>query len=89
MKDWENATVYVDSFILFYDSIQMMNYRAELDELMDNHLIELHKRELSVRNQRIVAGLAVLFLLFMFVLVIVYLWRDARRKRSIWLCSSA
>lgn len=39
----------------------MMNYRAELDELMDNHLIELHKRELSVRNQRIVAGLAVLF----------------------------
>lgn len=37
MKDWENATVYVDSFILFYDSIQMMNYRAELDELMDNH----------------------------------------------------
>ena len=61
MKDWENATVYVDSFILFYDSIQMMNYRAELDELMDNHLIELHKRELSVRNQRIVAGLAVLF----------------------------
>ena len=82
MKDWENATVYVDSFILFYDSIQMMNYRAELDELMDNHLIELHKRELSVRNQRIVAGLAVLFLLFMFVLVIVYLWRDARRKKE-------
>ena len=49
---------------------------------MDNHLIELHKRELSVRNQRIVAGLAVLFLLFMFVLVIVYLWRDARRKKE-------
>lgn len=82
MKDWENAAVYVDSFILFYDSIQMKDYRVELDELMDNHQVELHKRELSARNQQIIAGLVFFFLLFMFVLVIVYLWRDGCRKKK-------
>lgn len=80
IKDWENATFYADSFLIYYDSIQAMNNRAELDKLMDNHLVELHKHELSVEKNWIIGGLIAAFLVLVAVLVILYLWKDARRK---------
>lgn len=80
IKDWENATLYADSFLIYYDSIQAMNNRAELDKLMDNHLVELHKHELSVEKNWIIGGLIAAFLVLVAVLVILYLWKDARRK---------
>lgn len=81
-EDWKEATIYVDSFLVYYDSIQEMNDRAELDRLMDNHLVELHKHELSVKNNWIVMGLIVFFLLLAATLVILYLWRDSRRRNK-------
>lgn len=82
MKLWKESTLYADSFFIYYDSIQAMNDRAELDELMDNHLVELHKRELSARNQWIIVGLVVAFLVLVAILIILYLWRDGRRKKK-------
>ncbi len=82
MESWEKATMYADSFLVYYDSIQAMNDRAELDKLMDNHLVELHKRELSARNQQIIAGLVVAFLVLVAILIILYLWHDGRRKKK-------
>lgn len=82
LKDWKEATIYVDSFLVYYDSIQARNDRAELDKLMDNHLVELHKHELSVKNNWIVMGLIVFFLLLAATLVILYLWRDSRRRNK-------
>lgn len=81
-EDWKEAALSADSFIIFYDSIQNMNDRAELDKLMDNHLVELHKQKLSVRNQRIVASLIIIFLLLVFLLIISYFWRDNIRKKK-------
>ena len=82
MGSWEKATMYADSFLVYYDSIQTMNNRAELDKLMDNHLVELHKRELSARNQRLVESLIVSFLVLVAMLIIFYLWFDGRRKKK-------
>ncbi|WP_418698868.1 tetratricopeptide repeat protein [Bacteroides sp.] len=82
IKSWENAVLYADSFFVFYDSIQTMNDRDELDKLMDNHLVELHKRELSIKSQRINAILITVFLLLAFTLITLYLWRDGRRKKK-------
>ncbi len=82
IKSWEDAVLYADSFFVFYDSIQTMNDRDELDKLMDNHLVELHKRELSIKSQRINAILIIAFLLLVFTLITLYLWRDGRRKRK-------
>ena len=81
-KDWEKATLYADSFSIYYDSIQTMNDRAELDKLLDNHLVELHKQRLSVRNQQITACLIILFIVLASTLVILYLWKDGRRKKK-------
>ncbi len=82
IKSWENAVLYADSFFVFYDSIQTMNDRDELDKLMDNHLVELHKRKLSITSQRVTACLIITFLLLVFTLIILYLWRDSRRKKK-------
>lgn len=81
-RDWEKATHYADSFFIYYDSIQTMNNRAELDKLLDNHLVELHKQKLSVRNQQITVCLIILFLFLASTLIILYLWKDANRKKK-------
>lgn len=82
MKDWENSVLYADSFIVFYDSINTMSYRAELDSLMDNHLVELHRIEFANRNRHIIIVLVVTFILLFFILIILYLWRDRCRKKK-------
>lgn len=82
MQLWKESALYADSFFIYYDSIQAMNDRAELDKLMDNHLVELHKRELSARNQWVIVGLVAAFLVLVAILIILYLWRDARRKKK-------
>lgn len=79
---WKESTLYADSFFIYYDSILSMNNRAELDRLMDNHQVELHKRELSAKNQWIIVGLTAAFLILVAILVILYLWRDGRRKKK-------
>lgn len=81
-RSWEEAICYADSFLVLYDSIQAMDDRAELDKLMDNHLVELHKRELSARNQWIIVSLVVAFLVLVAILIILYLWCDGRRKKK-------
>lgn len=80
MKDWENSVLYADSFVVLYDSINTMSYRAELDSLMDNHMVELYKYKLSVKNKQIIVGLITAFVFLAFTLIIVYLWRDRRRQ---------
>lgn len=82
MEDWESSTLYADSFITFYDSIQIMNDRAEIDRLMDNHLVELHRYKLTAKNQRVVGSLVIVFLLLVFILIMLYFWRDRLRQKK-------
>lgn len=81
-EDWKNATLYADSFMIYYDSIQIMNDRAELDRLMDNYQVELYKQKLTNRNQRVAACLIILFLFFGSLMAILYLRRDRKRKKE-------
>lgn len=82
LENWKKATLYADSFLVFYDSIHAMNERAELDKLMDNHLVELHKHRLTVMQQKVTAVLVTVFLLVVFLLVILYLWKDRNQKKK-------
>lgn len=81
-RNWENATLYADSFLVFYDSIHAMNERSELDKLMDNYLVELHKHRLTIRQQKVTAILVAVFLLLTSVLIILYLWKDRNQKKK-------
>lgn len=80
LGDWRKATFYVDSFLTYYDSIHVMNTRMEVDKLMDNHLVEIHKHNLTARQQKVIAGWSIVFLSLISFLIIVYLWRDKCRK---------
>lgn len=82
IEDWESSTLYADSFITFYDSIQIMNDRAEIDRLMDNHLVELHRYKLTAKNQRVVGSLVIVFLSLVFILIMLYFWRDRLRQKK-------
>lgn len=82
MEDWESSTLYADSFITFYDSIQIMNDRVEIDRLMDNHLVELHRYKLTAKNQRVVGSLVIVFLSLVFILIMLYFWRDRLRQKK-------
>lgn len=82
LKDWENATIYADSFITFYDSIVTMSERIELDSLMDNRTVELHKNELSSQNKHLTLLLCITFLFLLFIMIILHLWRDRCRNRK-------
>ena len=82
MEDWESSTLYADSFITFYDSIQIMNDRAVIDRLMDNHLVELHRYKLTAKNQRVVGSLVIVFLSLVFILIMLYFWRDRLRQKK-------
>jgi len=82
LSDWENAVLYADSFIVCYDSIQAMNDRAEIDELMDNHQLEFYKYKLSVKQEQTTNLLIILFLFFVLALVFLFMWRDRHLKNK-------
>lgn len=82
LSDLDNAILYADSFIACYDSIQGMNDRAEIAELTDNHLLELHKYKLSIEKRRTINLLIVLFIFSVFVLAFFFMWQDRRRKNE-------
>ena len=80
LSNWKDAILNVDSFIVYYDSIQRMNDRAEINELMDKHLLELHKYKLSVEHRRTMNLLIILSLFIVLVLSLILMWRDRCRK---------
>lgn len=82
LSNWETAVLYADSFIVYYDSIQTMNDRAEIDSLTDDHQLELHKYKLSVKQRRTTYFLLGLFLFLALSLSLLFLWRDRKRKNK-------
>ena len=74
--------MYADSFFIYYDSIQAMNDRAELEKLIDYLLLVVLIRYLFARNQLIIVCLVAAFLVLVAILIILYLWRDGRRKKK-------
>lgn len=79
-ENWETATLHADSFFLLYDSIQGLSERAEIDKLMDNHLLERHKSLLSFKHRRTMIVIGGILLLFIIVGVFLFMWLDKRRK---------
>lgn len=75
------AIVYADSFITLYDSVYMLADHSEMDRLMDNHKLELHKQELAVKKQSQNRLWGALFLLICLIGMFVFMYVDKRRKK--------
>lgn len=79
--EWRIATENLKSYIVLYDSIQMMSDNKELTRLMDKHRLEEHKRLLSEQTKIMVVSLFVAFLALMIILVFCFMWIDRKRKK--------
>lgn len=80
--NWKSATFNADSFIILYDSIQELLQRVEIDKTINNHLLEKHKHELSVRQRILVWYLLAFLLLILGIVAFGFLWIDKRRKHK-------
>lgn len=76
------SIVYADSFIVLYDSVHVLIKRSEMDKAMDNHELELHKQRLAAEKQSHNHLLGGLFILSFFVVILLFLFADKRRKRK-------
>lgn len=79
---WREATLCADSFIIYFDSLQGNAYRAEIDNLMDNHQLEIHKYELLKEHQLAKKKMTYCFWALVFGVVLIYMWRDRCRKNK-------
>lgn len=75
------AIMYADSFITLYDSIYMLADHTEMDRLMDNHELELHKQDLAVKEQSRNRFLGTLFLILCLMGAFVFMYVDKQRKK--------
>lgn len=78
---WEAAIKNIDTYVILYDSIQVIADKKELNRLMDKHELEEHKRILSQHAKMLIIILFSLSLAVMIICVFYFLWKDRRRKK--------
>lgn len=81
LGNWKATAQHIESYMILYDSIQILSDNEKLDRLMDNHQLEMHKRDLSQRQEELAGILVAGFLFIMFIGVFLFLWIDRRRKK--------
>ncbi|MFT0521739.1 tetratricopeptide repeat protein [Bacteroides thetaiotaomicron] len=79
--NWEAAVQNADVYMAIYDSIQKLSDRQKLDELMDNHQLEEHKRMVSRQEQAVIGYLVGTVFILVLAGVFFFMWNDRRRKK--------
>lgn len=81
--NYKKAVEYNDTFFVHYDSIQNMKHSAIMNDLLHNHALELHKKELSVKQQK---NITLIISVSVSVLILSILWfflADRHKKTKI------
>lgn len=81
--EWKAAIENMDTYMTFYDSIQIMIDNEELVRLMDKHQLEEHKRQLSERARMIILAIFLLFIAFIIICIFGFMLNDRKRKKRI------
>ena len=81
LGNWEAAVQNADAYMVLYDSIQELSDRQKLDELMDNHQLEEHKRMVSRQEQAVIGYLVGTVFILVLAGVFFFMWNDRRRKK--------
>lgn len=79
--EWKIATEHMERYKILYDSIQLMSDNKELNQLMDKHRLEEHKRKLSEHTKISVLSLVAVFVFLMIACVFYFMWNDRKRKK--------
>lgn len=81
--EWKVASEYMETYVLLYDSIQIMTDNKELARLMDRHLLEEHKRVLSEHAKMVLIYACVASFTLIFICIIGVMLIDRKRKKRI------
>lgn len=79
--NWRAAVQNADAYMILYDSIQILSDSQELDRLMDNYQLEMHKKNLSQHAKTVIIMLIIVFFLLVFTSGFCFLWNDRKRKK--------
>lgn len=81
LSNWEAAVQNADAYMAIYDSIQKLSDRQKLDELMDNHKLEEHKRIVSQQEQAVISYSVGTVFFLVLACAFFFMWNDRRRKK--------
>ena len=71
---------YFRSYMAFADSVSRIRRDKEISDIENNHVVELHDRELAVQRSRLYWTWGILFVFLVFIASMVILLNDRRRK---------
>lgn len=80
--NWKAVAQNLETYMVLYDSIQILSDTEKLDRLMDNHKLEKHKRDLSQQQRELTERLVVGLLFIVFIGVFLFFWVDRKRKKN-------
>ncbi len=70
-ENYKKAVEYNDTFLVHYDSIQNMKKNAIINDLLHNHVLELHKKELSIKQQK---NITIIISISVSVIILCIIW---------------
>ena len=76
----DSLGTYFQQYMAFSDSVNQIRRDKEISDIENNHVVELHDRELAVQRSRIYWTWGILFVFLLFVACIAILLNDRRHK---------
>ena len=79
----DSTSSYVKKYTAYIDSVYTQNHRNEINELITNHTIELHDREMAARHTRLILWIALVVTILIAAGTIITILIDKRHKAVI------
>lgn len=83
MNQGDSAKYYMERYTELLDSVYAKTHRSEINDLVANHTIELHDREMEEQRSRLTLRTIILFLLLIVMGVIFLLYNNKRHQAAI------
>ena len=83
MNQGDSAKYYMERYTELLDSVYAKTHRSEINDLVANHTIELHDREMEEQRSRLTLRTIILFLLLIVMGVMLLLINNKRHQAAI------
>ena len=80
LNQTDSSEVYFQRYLAFADTVNQIRRDKEISDIENNHVVELHDRELAVQRSRLYWTWGILFVFLVFIASIIILLNDRRRK---------
>ena len=83
LHHYDSITFFISKYTELIDSLYADLHRSEINDLVANHTIELHDREMEEHHSRLIMWVIILFLLMIVMGVIFLLYNNKRHQAAI------